>query len=323
MPFNMTKLPHYFCFELNPVNPYNFKLTVKKPAGWALFTPFEIFERDTLWTAFYEGGVVLGVKLKSRGSVEKSRMSVGVFSRGVLTKSLRERIKHAVSEKLGAGQDLSGFYRMARKDGILKHVVDDLYGMHDTNSGSVFDTALLAITLQMTNIKRSNQMMDSLIRNYGESAEFDGKKIMLWPRPERIAVLSPRTLSKKCNLGYRAKSIVRLAKKLSREKFPSVEELQQLKPEEARDLLLMLPGIGDYSADIINPHGGFPIDVWSVDVFSMLFYGKEPKNARAAVEKIKKAGIKRWKSWAWMAFYYVAQDLASLSKKLGVRLRLE
>jgi hypothetical protein len=55
----------------------------------------------------------------------------------------------------------------------------------------------------------------------------------------------------------------------------------------------------------------------------MLFYGKEPKNARAAVEKIKKAGIKRWKSWAWMAFYYVAQDLASLSKKLGVRLRLE
>ncbi len=105
--------------------------------------------------------------------------------------------------------------------------------------------------------------------------------------------------------------------------FPSVEELEELKPEEVRELLLGLPCIGDYSADIINPHGGFPIDVWSVDVFSMLFYGREPKNARDAVAKIKRAGIKRWGKWAWMAFYYVAQDLENLSKKLGVKLRLE
>jgi hypothetical protein len=55
----------------------------------------------------------------------------------------------------------------------------------------------------------------------------------------------------------------------------------------------------------------------------MLFYGHEPKNARAAVEKIKKAGIKRWGRLAWMAFSYVAQDLENLSKKLGTKLRLE
>ena len=53
-------------------------------------------------------------------------------------------------------------------------------------------------------------------------------------------------------------------------------------------MLLELPGIGDYSADIINPHGGFPIDVWSAEVFGKLFYGREPKNNRESVRKIKK-----------------------------------
>lgn len=318
----MTKLSHCFGFDLKPVPPYDFGLTARKPAGWSLFTQFEVYENNTLWTAYFDR-VLLGVRLRSRGTVENPKIRVEVFLKKNPTVEQIDYIKETISGKLGVRQDLRDFYRMARKDRILKHVVKDLYGMHDTNPGSIFDTALLAITLQMTNIKRSNKMMDSLIRNYGETAAFDGKKIRIWPRPESLAGLNPKSLARKCNLGYRARSIVKLSKKLSTEYFPSVEELEVLKPEEARELLLGLPGIGDYSADILNPHGGFPIDVWSVDVFSMLFYGSEPKDARDAVEKIKKAGIKRWGRWAWMAFYYVAQDLENLSKKLGVKLRLE
>jgi 3-methyladenine DNA glycosylase/8-oxoguanine DNA glycosylase len=123
-------------------------------------------------------------------------------------------------------------------------------------------------------------------------------------------------------VGYRAKSIVRLAKKMAYGDFPSAEELEEMTAEESKEKLMELPEIGDYSSDIINPHGGFPIDVWSVEIFGKLLFGREPKNNRDAIERVKAAGMKRWGTFSWMAFFYVVQDLGRLSKKLGVSLRL-
>ena len=105
--------------------------------------------------------------------------------------------------------------------------------------------------------------------------------------------------------------------------FPDIRQIMSMPPEQAKEKLMELPGVGDYAADIINPHGGFPIDAWSVDVFGLLFFGKEPENARDAIEKVKQEGIRRWDKWSWMAFFYVAQDLRKLSKRLGIQLRLE
>lgn len=129
-------------------------------------------------------------------------------------------------------------------------------------------------------------------------------------------------LARECGVGYRAKLLVGLAKALTSD-FPTMEELARLAPEAAKERLMELPGIGDYSADIINPRAGFPIDAWSVHVFSKLFYGREPRNARRAIEKVKAEGIRRWGRWSWMAFFYIAQDLESLSRKLGIQLRLQ
>ncbi|HTY46861.1 MAG TPA: hypothetical protein VMB46_04255, partial [Methanomassiliicoccales archaeon] len=105
--------------------------------------------------------------------------------------------------------------------------------------------------------------------------------------------------------------------------FPPMEELEKMTPEQVKDMLLELPGIGDYSADIINPHGGFPIDVWSGDIFGMLFFGKEPEHVKKELDRVKQEGIRRWGKWSWHAFFYVVQDLESLSKKLGMQLRLQ
>ena len=99
-------------------------------------------------------------------------------------------------------------------------------------------------------------------------------------------------------------------------------ELEKLSAEDAKKKLLELPGVGDYSAHIINPQGGFQIDVWSAEVFGKLFFGKEPIDNRQAVKGVKSEGIRRWGKWSWMAFFYIVQDLENLSKRLSVKLRL-
>ena len=174
----------------------------------------------------------------------------------------------------------------------------------------------------MAPLKRSNEMMASFISVYGETAEFDGRRIKVWPTPKRMSGVPAQELARRCKVGYRAKSIVKLAKRLSVGDFPTTEMLEDMEPEKAKELLLELPGIGDYSADMINPHGGFPIDVWSAEVFGKLFFGKEPRNNREAVERVKREGLRRWGRWSWMAFFYVVQDLENLSRRLGISIRL-
>ena len=319
----MVKLSKEITFEIEPIPPYSFELTIRKPAGWPLFTPLEIYDKGIIWTAAHIHGLLTGIKLESRGTTEQPKMAAALFLKNVPKQELLEGIMRCLIHDLAADEDLAEFYELARRDCILRHAVVDLYGMHSTSPSTIFPDAALAILLQMTTLKRSNEMMNCLIRRYGEVADFDGKKIPVWPLPKRIAKIEAPDLAKACNLGYRAKHLANLARKLTSEEFPGMEELERLEPEEAKRRLLELPGIGDYSADIINPHGGFPIDAWSADVFGRLFFGEEPKDRRKAIEGIKREGLRRWGKWSWMAFLYVVQDLENLLMKLGMELRLE
>jgi 3-methyladenine DNA glycosylase/8-oxoguanine DNA glycosylase len=308
--------------DIAPLPPFNFRLTVRKPAGWDLFTSGEVFEEGTLWTGIRLKGRTFGLRISPGGTIAKPRVSVEVYARSPVARAESETLRETLSVCLGADQDLRGFYGFAVNDGILKHVVESLYGMHDTQAAALFNSVILAICLQMARLKRSNDMMEAISLNYGETIEFDGKRVLLQPTARRIARLDPGEFAKKCKLGYRARYIVASARMIEAG-FPDIREIMGMPPDQAKEKLVELPGIGDYAADIINPHAGFPIDAWSVDVFGLLFFGKEPENKREAIQKVKEEGIRRWGEWSWMAFFYVAQDLRNLSKRLGVQLRLE
>ena len=316
------KLEKTFSFHIRPTPPYDFKLTVRKPAGWSLFNSQEIFENSILWSATRIGGKLAGLKIKSLGDVERPRILTTVFTKEAVPSRERAEFSKALVVLLGANDDLDEFYAFAKNDSILRHAVKDLYGMHDTQPASLFNSVVLSICLQMAKLERSNQMMAAIDRSYGDMVEFDGRRLTVQPTAEKIAKLNPKKFAKECNLGYRAKYIVGSAKMIAKG-FPDIHQIIGMPPERAKETLMELPGVGDYAADIVNPHGGFPIDAWSVDVFGALFFGKEPANARDAIEEVKREGIRRWGKWSWMAFFYVAQDLANLSKRLGVPLRLQ
>jgi DNA-3-methyladenine glycosylase II len=319
----MSKLTHSVGYELRPRAPFDFGLTLHKPAGWSLFTPAEVYGGNVLWTATHLHGELAGIKLVSQGSTSRPRIAVRIFLAKRPARERIEEMKRRLAGALGAEESLEEFYAMARRDSILRHAIRDLRGMHDTSPCTLFSEACLAILLQMAPLERSDAMMSAFIARYGPVAEFDRQRIRAWPTAERIASLRARELARTCRVGYRAKYLVAVAKQLAAGGFPSMEQLRAMPPDEAKRALLELPGIGDYSADIINPHGGFPIDAWSVEVFAKLFYGRTPARNRDAIEKVKREGLRRWGPWAWMAFFYVAQDLPKLSRSLGLDLRLQ
>jgi 3-methyladenine DNA glycosylase/8-oxoguanine DNA glycosylase len=313
-------LRNEFQFTILPIPPFNFQLTVKKPAGWSLFNAGEILEDETFWTATRLNGMLAGIKMVSTGSIDEPRIQVSVFTEKPVSPLDSTEISNHIKKMIGAEQDLREFYSISRKDRILKHTIEDLYGMHDTQTSYLYNSVVLSICLQMARLERSLAMMESVTNHYGDEVVFDGKTIKVEPSAERIATLDEALFAKECRLGYRAKYIIKSAQVFV-EGFPTSEEILSMSPTEAKRKIMELPGVGDYAADIINPHGGFPIDAWSVDVFGLLFFGKEPRNAREMIERVKREGVKRWGNWAWMGFFYVSQDLENLSKRLGVKLR--
>jgi hypothetical protein len=62
---------------------------------------------------------------------------------------------------------------------------------------------------------------------YGEVAEFDGRSMSAWPLPQGIAGHGARELARTCNLGYRAKHLVKLARRIER----AEEKLRELEAE--------------------------------------------------------------------------------------------
>jgi DNA-3-methyladenine glycosylase II len=301
--------------DLKARPPFSFELTVKKPAGWHWSTPDERYDAlaKTLRTTMRleTSGRCIGVKLRGAGP---NRVRVEAHARTPLAREEREEFAFRVRHGLGVDEDLGAFYRLAARDPVLRGPARRLRGMRGGEFGSAFDRALLAITLQMAPIKRSYQMMRGLLAHYGEAVSFDGVRVTHWPAPERLSKTSEAELRRRCLLGYRAKPVRALAREAAAGRAPTLRELLSLSREEARERLLGLPGIGDYSADIITPHPSMPLDVWSARIFGFLLEGRVPRDSRGAIARLKAKANKRWGRWAWHAFLYVAQDLPGLAR---------
>ena len=300
--------PHH-CFSLQIPDPFDFSLTVAKPAGWHWATPKETFEGGVLWSGMYLGEDPVGLKMHAG----RKGVNVRVFSREALEDKALGELEELLSSGLGAEEDLPGFYRFARDDPVLSITVDDLYGMRVGMFDDIFGDTILAILLQMAPMARSNRMMEAVLDQYGTAIEFDGKTVILWPRVEEIARVDPGELRENAKLGYRAERLVHAAQYLADHPI-SQRSLSGLSQEEAVRQVMSIPGIGPYSAGIILGGSSLPVDTWSVMFLSELFLGVTPENPRKEIPAVVSKLAARWGSWSWLAFVYVANDLPNLAK---------
>lgn len=318
-----TPLVHSARFRFRPIQPYSFELTVQKPAGWSWFTPYEIWEKGTIWSGFWfevsgqgeRRKIALGVKAHSSAK----RVAVDIYSSRRLPRDELARLRDLMGKALGISEDLRPFYRLMRRDRLLRHLVRRLYGMREGWGMNVFSSLTLAILLQMAPIKRSQDMWDCLLKNYGRWIRFDGKSVLIWPDEKTIAPLRPRTLARKCRLGYRARFLVRLARQMVKG-FPGVEELAKMTPEDANKKLTELYGVGEYSAGFASPHAGFSLDVWSVKIFYPIIYGRRApeRDPRSAIKVTTRAAEKKWGEWRGYVLTYVLNDLPYLAKEFNI-----
>ncbi len=296
-------------FALDIPEPFDFRLTVAKPAGWHWSTRHEIFEEGILWTGMYVQGTPVGLKM----SAHKNIVKIIVYSESPLSPGIREELKSIVAYGLGEHEDLTGFYEFAKQDTVLSKTTKDLRGMRVGQVDDLFGSTILAILLQMAPMARSEQMMDAVLGLYGTTVRFDEKSVTLWPKPGQIAEIPEADLRGRAKLGYRAGRLISAAKFI--EDHPmSLRELSILPGKEAQKQLMSIPGVGVYSAGIILWQASLPIDTWSVTILSELYFGGTPDHPRKAIDHVVAELTDKFGKWGWFAFAYILNDLDNLSK---------
>ena len=213
-------LKERYSVVIDAVPPYSFELTLHKPAGWWWSSPDEDFQNGICWSVTRFNGELFGLKLCSTGTTEKPQIHCTIYSRTKIGSSEKPQMTSMLKRALKTEEDLTGFYKLSQKDRILRDVVEDLYGMHTVGWPELFPALILAVTLQMAPMKRSNQMMDFLMTKYGEEVSFDGKTIRYWPSAQTIASKSPEELKVEAKLGYRAQNLI-VYRKLWPKVFPT------------------------------------------------------------------------------------------------------
>ncbi len=306
----LIELKKYHELGMPAISPFNFKYTVYKPSHFP--TGLEEFNETT--GVFYRtfrlsGDKILGLKMSD---LERIRGGEGIFlevySVQKLDKQDLVKLEEHVNGAYGLKEDINKFYENVKSDKNLNVIIDNLRGMRNSCFETLYEIMNISFMLQNTTVKRSEQMMQNMLFNFGKRVSYDRKELYVFYVPEDIANSSEERL-RELKVGYRAKFLMEIAKYLLHNS-DFEEELKTMDFQDAKKNLMTIKGIGPYSARIIlfqyfrNPHE-INFDSWKRKIFSKLFFGNEDEG----VEKVEKEAIERWGDYSGYAGLYVIENL--------------
>ncbi len=152
-----------------------------------------------------------------------------------------------------------------RSDAVLKRALDALPGLRLLKQ-PFGETLLCYLCSSLKRIEQIREGCDALARAFGEAITGDIHALPTW---ERLVEVDEGAL-RACGIGYRARHIAATANWLAR-RTGWLGETEGLPYAEARERLMLLPGVGGKIADCVLLYGGgklesFPGDTWILNV---------------------------------------------------------
>jgi 3-methyladenine DNA glycosylase/8-oxoguanine DNA glycosylase len=231
---------------------------------------------------------------------------VSVEVRGRVNPRERREIGERVAWMFSLEQDLTAFYRAARREAMLAHVRREAHGrfLRSTTVWEDVVKVMMTTNIQWSGTKR---LVRSLVDAFGESYEGrDGQPEMplkAFPAPGRIAQTRESRL-RALGLGYRSPYLLELARGTASGKY-EMEALKdpRLPTSEVRQALLALPGIGPYAAAtmlmILGRHEYIGVDTEAHNNISKGFYGGRP-----VTEKEIQGQFEDWGAHKALAYWF-------------------
>ncbi|MBF6065342.1 hypothetical protein IU500_33385 [Nocardia terpenica] len=290
-----------------PPAPFHFDTTTSKPS--TLPDPTTVHEPGVHWQTVRWGGQVLGIRLSDNGTREDPKLGVTVFAERALPPAVVESIGFELRWRYDLDTDLSWFCRRFAADPALSGPIERIGGMRVSCAFSLYEWVSVLALLQMATAGRISAMVGSVFDAYGRVVQFDGRRLHAFWEPHAIATAGEAPL-RAMKLGYRAKSLVRIANSVLDGDFDE-NAIRVMDRDRARAALLKLYGIGPASVGYLmfqTFHHYDAFDVvppWETKLYSRLLYDTESVPA----EDILTDMTARYGRWRALAGAYLLEDL--------------
>jgi N-glycosylase/DNA lyase len=265
-------------------------------------------------------GSLVKLEVVSCGSVTDPCLELALASQAALDESDIEGIRQAAMWRLGADDDLRPFYARVSDDPVLAASIRHNFGAKAKSASSLFDALIYVICAQNTTWRRLYAMRANLAAAFGDTFATPERTYHASPRPEQLAAARLDAI-RACGVGYRDRYIKGVAQAVV-DGF-DVEAIKRLPGEVARAQLMLLPGVGPYTADLGLVIGARRQDAMFFDVYlreaiRALYFGGDPV-AEATLSAFTEERWGHYRGYAWL---YLATNTEVWARDLGVELRL-
>jgi DNA-3-methyladenine glycosylase II len=231
----------------------------------------------------------------------------------VLNVNLTDEIEAGVIQYIGEWfdlkTDLKPFYKMAKEDVLLKELVKKFYGYRIVGQPDLFESLAWAILGQQINLQFAYTLKQRFVETFGEKLIFGETNYHLFPKPEVVAVLNDSHLLPLQFSRQKSKYVVILAEAFARGEV-SKEQIRQLPFKEAKEALMKIKGIGNWTANYalmktFHYPEAFPLE--DAGVHNAIKNLKRMKQ-KPTLDQVKRI-FKKYRGWEAYATLYLWKSL--------------
>jgi N-glycosylase/DNA lyase len=183
--------------------------------------------------------------------------------------------------------DMAKIIRSISKDKTTKMAVKKYLGLRLVRQDP-FQCYISFIVSSNSNIQKIKLSLEKISAKFGRKIQFDSKEFHLFPEPKKIANATIQEI-RNCGVGYRAKFILDAAKMVESQQI-DFEYLIKCNYQDAKKIILSVPGIGNKVADCIllfslDKLDAFPLDRWMIRILGKYYLEKFELETKSITEK--------------------------------------
>ena len=292
---------------LNPTAPYSFDATLHKPSHFP--SSDNEWEKGKYWITMVWQRKYLGLKLENKGTVNKPKIKLTVYSEKPLTKEFKQSLIPEIEWRFNLKSDISEFSKKFRKDKFLGSLIKKWSGMKPVAANSFYETLIIYIVLQNATVRRTHQMLENLFNKFGKRVKFDNKILSTFWQPKAITK-KPEQVLRDLKLGYRAKFLKRISEQFANGEIDEFK-MRKMERDELKKEALKLYGIGSASVEYLLFEDFYHCDhlatipPWEQKIMSRLLFNKKLVSTKRILDFFRK----NYKGWEKLTFHYIWEDI--------------
>lgn len=241
-------------------------------------------------------------------SLDKDDLLVEFLNSKVSVAQATEVVKY-VRDWLDLDTDLKPFYALCERDKMLKPLVKNYYGYRIIGQPDLFESIVWAVLGQQINLQFAYTLKQRFVERFGDAITLKEETYFLFPQPETIAKLTADQLLPLQFSRQKAAYTINIANAFA-EGIVSKEKLMGIPLLEAKELLMKIKGIGNWTANYALMKTFRHADAFPLEDAGLhnAIRNLKKLNRKPSLDEVKKI-FRKYKGWEAYATLYLWRSL--------------